>query len=221
MHHPPGFRSGGCEFSARLFRPLCDRCSAVGIMSRFAALYERSLSVIIRLDLRLCFFSSLTNSHLAAFVSRRVYMISSRTYPSWSTARHSWSLLPLTEMTIWSRCQTSFPEPFRRSQGCPAPSAFPQPAAGSTKTGEQPHGVGNDLPFETAALIGDGRRAPCDGLSNNRSVTDNVTSSLLSRLRISKPTRRVLRAVSKKGSQQSLHSSPDRRVIQEVMADRF
>jgi hypothetical protein len=42
-------------------------------MSRFAALYERSLSVIIRLDLRLCFFSSLTNSHLAAFVSRRVY----------------------------------------------------------------------------------------------------------------------------------------------------
>ena len=31
-------RVGWCEFSARLFRPLCRRCSRPGIRSRFAAL---------------------------------------------------------------------------------------------------------------------------------------------------------------------------------------
>lgn len=31
------FRRGRWEFSARLFTPLCDRCSTVGITSRFAA----------------------------------------------------------------------------------------------------------------------------------------------------------------------------------------
>lgn len=31
------FLSGTCEFSARLFNPLCERCSTVGIVCRPAA----------------------------------------------------------------------------------------------------------------------------------------------------------------------------------------
>ena len=31
------FRSGRCEFSARLFNPLCDRCSTAGMIWRRAA----------------------------------------------------------------------------------------------------------------------------------------------------------------------------------------
>jgi hypothetical protein len=67
-----GLRSGRWEFSARLLRPLWDRCSTEGITSRLAAPYERSLSVMIRLGGMPCFFSSLMSNHLTAFVSRRL-----------------------------------------------------------------------------------------------------------------------------------------------------
>ncbi len=66
------FRSGTWEFSARLLRPLWDRCSTAGITSRLAAPYERSLSVMIRLGGMPAFFSKLMSSRLAAFVSRRL-----------------------------------------------------------------------------------------------------------------------------------------------------
>ena len=61
-------------------------CSGLGaidggpcITSRFAAPYERSLSVAIRLDSRPSFFNSLTNKRLATLVSRRAWTIPSRT----------------------------------------------------------------------------------------------------------------------------------------------
>jgi regulator of protease activity HflC (stomatin/prohibitin superfamily) len=40
-------RVGWCEFSARLLRPLCLRCSTEGITSAFAALSLASLSVFV------------------------------------------------------------------------------------------------------------------------------------------------------------------------------
>lgn len=40
-------RVGWREFLARLFKPLRDRCSTRGLMSRFVAQYERNLSVFM------------------------------------------------------------------------------------------------------------------------------------------------------------------------------
>src|SRR5690606_27159151 len=66
------FLSGTCEFSARLFNPLCDQCSTVGMTCRLAAPSERNLSVIIRFGAIPCFFRSRVNNRLAALVLRRV-----------------------------------------------------------------------------------------------------------------------------------------------------
>jgi hypothetical protein len=94
------FRIGRCEFSARLFHPLCGRCSTSGMTYRFAAPYDRSLSVMMRFGASPCFFRSRISKRLAALVFRRVWTISSRTKPSWSTARqssvfgHRWKLQP-------------------------------------------------------------------------------------------------------------------------------
>jgi hypothetical protein len=41
------FRMGPWEFSARLFNPLCWRCSTLGRNVRLAAAYESSLSVMV------------------------------------------------------------------------------------------------------------------------------------------------------------------------------
>ena len=43
------FRIGTWEFSARLFRPLWERCSTSGMTVRLAAPYDRNLSVMRRL----------------------------------------------------------------------------------------------------------------------------------------------------------------------------
>lgn len=66
-----GFRSGTCEFSALLLRPLWDRCSTLGMTWRLAALYEGSLSVMMRLGAMPCFFISRVSKRLAALVLRR------------------------------------------------------------------------------------------------------------------------------------------------------
>ena len=65
------FRSGRCEFSARLFNPLCDRCSTVGITCRRAAPKEASLSLTMRFGRHPCFFISRISRRLAALVLRR------------------------------------------------------------------------------------------------------------------------------------------------------
>src|SRR5438067_13935359 len=48
---------------------------------------------------RPCFLRSLRNRRLAAFLSRRLWTRTSRTKPSWSTARQSQCFLPATLMT--------------------------------------------------------------------------------------------------------------------------
>jgi hypothetical protein len=50
-----------------------------GMISRLAAPYERSLSVMMRFGVSPSFFSSLRSKRLAALVSRRPWTISSRT----------------------------------------------------------------------------------------------------------------------------------------------
>src|SRR5271165_6888128 len=100
-------RVGWWEFSARLLRPLCCRCSTPGMISRLAAAQLRSLSVISTRGARPCFFSSLRNKRLAAFLSRRLWTRTSRTKPSWSTARQSQCFLPAMVMTTSSRCHLS------------------------------------------------------------------------------------------------------------------
>src|SRR5438270_8569516 len=56
---------------------------------------------------RPCFLRSLRNRRLAAFLSRRLWTRTSRTKPSWSTARQSQCFLPETLMTTSSRCHLS------------------------------------------------------------------------------------------------------------------
>ncbi len=70
-------RSGRCEFSARLFKPFCDRCSISGMTRRLAAPYERSLSVTMRLGWHPCIFINRTITRFAALVLRRACTISS------------------------------------------------------------------------------------------------------------------------------------------------
>ena len=167
------FRSGRWEFSARLLRPLCDLCSMAGITSRFAAPYERSLSVTILFGASPCFLSSLTNNRLAALVSRRTCTISSRTYPSWSTARRSQCFRPPIVTTTSSdarypfatasSCAAALRRPrqicgpsagsFRRTRQCRAPAAVLPPDAGLTKPEIQPDRMGDDLGWEAMVLV--------------------------------------------------------------------
>ena len=65
-------RVGWWEFSARLFKPLCDRCATLGIISRFAAPYDRSLSVIMTRGTDPCRLSSLRMRRLASVALRRL-----------------------------------------------------------------------------------------------------------------------------------------------------
>src|SRR3954470_20899216 len=74
-------RVGWFEFSARLFRPLCWRCSTLGITSRLAAPQLGSLSVIMTHGARHCRFSSLPSRRLAARLSRRLCTSTSSTIP--------------------------------------------------------------------------------------------------------------------------------------------
>src|ERR1700751_5015702 len=54
-----------------------------------------------------CFLRSLRNRRLAAFLSRRLWTRTSRTKPSWSTARQSQCLFPAKLTTTSSRCHLS------------------------------------------------------------------------------------------------------------------
>jgi ABC-type sugar transport system ATPase subunit len=101
------FRKGRWLFSARLFSPLWDQWSRPGATSRFAAPYERSLSVMILWGTKPQRFISLTRSRFAARLSRLGCRISSRTAPCWSTARQSQNDRPAIFTTTSSRCQTS------------------------------------------------------------------------------------------------------------------
>jgi hypothetical protein len=78
------FRRGPCEFSARLVSPLFDRCSTSARTRRFAALYERNLSVMMR-------FAVEPFSTAASAIAARLGVApgSSRIWPSWSTALHN------------------------------------------------------------------------------------------------------------------------------------
>src|SRR3954464_4958959 len=58
---------------------------------------------------RLCRFSSLRNSRLAACLSRRRWTRTSSTMPSWSTARQSQCFLPAILRTISSKCHVWMP----------------------------------------------------------------------------------------------------------------
>jgi putative transposase len=62
----------GLNNRARLFKPLCCRCSMARPISLRAALYDPSLSVIIQRGAMACFFKSLRNRRLAALRSRRL-----------------------------------------------------------------------------------------------------------------------------------------------------
>jgi len=73
------FRGGTCEFSALLFRPLCARCTTLGMTCLLTAAYEGSLSVRIRLGAMPCCFINRVSRRLAALVSRRLWTISSST----------------------------------------------------------------------------------------------------------------------------------------------
>ncbi|SNT76918.1 hypothetical protein SAMN05444959_1396 [Paracoccus seriniphilus] len=104
--HRARFRNGKWLFSARLFRPLWERCSSPGAISRLAAPKERSLAVTIRSG-RPNRLISAFNRRFAARLSRLDYRISSRTNPSWSTAHQSQDFRPEIIATTSSRCQTS------------------------------------------------------------------------------------------------------------------
>ena len=105
MHHGRSRRRvGWCEFSARLSRPLCLRCSTEGITSAFVALSLASLSVTMTRGGRICRFSSLRSKRLAAGLSRRLWTRTSSTTPSWSTARQSQCFLPAILTSTSSRC---------------------------------------------------------------------------------------------------------------------
>jgi hypothetical protein len=180
------FRSGRCEFSARLFRPLCDRCSTEGITSRFAAPYERSLSVMIRFGVRPCFFSSLTSNRLAAFVSRRGCTISSRTYPCWLPkpvflavyGNHhlvqipdvlSRRLLPSQLFCVGStELAAPSPDRFIGDNDAALQKHFLDQPQAQRKPEIEPHGMGNDLQWKTMILVADDRRVHGTGLAVNR-----------------------------------------------------
>jgi len=97
---------GFCETSAPLLKPLWLRCSRPGSRSRFAAPYERSLSVIITLGTPYC-FNSLRMKRIAAFVFRRLCTRISSQFRCWSTARQSQCFLPRIEITTSSKCHLS------------------------------------------------------------------------------------------------------------------
>jgi len=65
-------RVGWWEFSARLFNPFCCRCSTPGTISRFAAPYLLSLSVMMTRGTYCSLTRSLRKKRLAAFVFRRL-----------------------------------------------------------------------------------------------------------------------------------------------------
>src|ERR1700722_2513446 len=77
------------------------------MISRLAAAQVFSLSVISTLGARPCFLRSLRNSRLAAYLSRRLWTRTSRTKPSWSTARQSQCFFPAKLTTTSSRCHLS------------------------------------------------------------------------------------------------------------------
>jgi hypothetical protein len=97
---------GRCEFSARLFARIPPgRWRLIKFISRIAARYEASPSVVIVSGWRPVFLSSLRSSFIAAPLLRRFCSSTSSTSPSSSTARHSHMRLPPTFTTISSRCQ--------------------------------------------------------------------------------------------------------------------
>src|SRR4051794_33883265 len=113
--HPGGLRRrvtsrrrvGWCEFSARLLRPLCRRCSTPGISSFLAAGELASLSVTMTRGGRPCLFSSLRSRRSAGLSSRRLCPSTSSTSPSWATARHNQCFLPAILIWTSSRCHLS------------------------------------------------------------------------------------------------------------------
>ena len=82
-------RVGWAEFSARLLSPLWRRCSTPGIVSLRPRHRKQSLSVIITRGARPRPFRSFRISRAAALAFLRHCTSTSRTKPSWSTARHS------------------------------------------------------------------------------------------------------------------------------------
>ncbi len=87
-------RVGWWLFSARLFRPWCERCSTEGITSRWAALEERSLSVTITLGTAPVPLRSRRKKRPAAALVRRFWTRMSSTLPSWPTARRRYFRSP-------------------------------------------------------------------------------------------------------------------------------
>src|ERR1700730_2117695 len=77
------------------------------MISRLAAAYLFSLSVTSTRGARPCFLRSLRNRRLGAFLSRRLWTRTSRTKPSWSTARQSQCFFPAKLTTTSSRCHLS------------------------------------------------------------------------------------------------------------------
>jgi hypothetical protein len=101
------FRTGRCEFSARLFRPLWRRCSVCGSIRLSAGGELASLSVTTTRGWAPHPSSTWRRKASAALRLRRAWTRMSSTTPSSSTARHRQCLRPLRLSCTSSTCHLS------------------------------------------------------------------------------------------------------------------
>ncbi len=166
-------RNGRWLFSARLLSPLWARCSRPGATSRFAAAYERSLSVTMRFGAWRVFFMRRRSNRLATLASRRGCRISSSTTPCSSTAPQPEPLaadrdLDLVEVPDPARASLPSPQP-PRDRGAelrhPAAQALVRDldatleqhlldrAQAEREAQIEPDGMGDDCGGEAVALV--------------------------------------------------------------------
>src|SRR5580704_2353581 len=103
---------------------------------------------------RPCFLRSLRNRRLAASLSRRLWTRTSRTKPSWSTARQSQCFFPAKRMTTSSRCHLSPRRGARRRMRLANSRPNLSRLASAVCSSQEPHpGYEWSLPPHTASAI--------------------------------------------------------------------
>jgi len=152
---------------------MCDRWSTVGITSRFAAAYDRSLSVMIRFGVRRCLFSNLTSSpgnlpvatRLDDFIENIAVLVDGSPKPAFPTANGNYRLVQMpnvlsgrlfsAQLLGIGRTELATPSAngLVRHDNAAFQKHFLRQAQAQQETEIQPHPMRNDVWWKTVVFV--------------------------------------------------------------------